>query len=130
MTASRWRRLAVAAVALAPAACSLGGGTIPVVGHDASAVGMKMLRPGVTARACGATILPMGRRERSPLLDRALVALLATDDEADMVRDLEVHWRGVDLLLVRIGCVRVRGDVGRRISTVRLPMLGEHPHHH
>jgi hypothetical protein len=108
MTASRWRRLAVTAIALAPAACSLGGGTIPVAGHDASAVGMKMLRPGVTASACGATILPMGRRARSPLLDRALVALLATDDEADMVR----------------------GDVGRRISTVRLPMLGEYPHHH
>jgi hypothetical protein len=53
----------------------------------------------------------------------------AVHDEADVLRDVHVRWRGLDLLVAEVGCVSVRGDVGRGISTVRLPMLGEHGHH-
>ena len=119
-----------ALVALLLGGCSLGRGTVPVAAlSEDVGFGTKMLRPKASARACGATFGPFARAGRQDLLDRAMRELLAVDEEADVLLDLDVRWRGVDLLLVQIGCLRVRGDVARMTSSVRLPMLGGHEHH-
>jgi hypothetical protein len=88
-----------------------------------------MLHPQARARACGTTFGPFARDGGGGLLDRALREVLEVDEEANVVVDLDVQWRGVDLFLLQIGCVRVRGDVARMTSSVRLPMLGGHEHH-
>lgn len=116
------------AAGLAIGGCSLGHGTVPVAALSEDVrFGTKMLRPQAEARACGTTFF--GRSADADLVDRAMRELLAVDEEADVVTDLDVRWRGVDLLLVQIGCVRVRGDVARMTTSVRLPMLGDHGHH-
>ncbi|HWP65210.1 MAG TPA: hypothetical protein VNO26_04760 [Candidatus Limnocylindria bacterium] len=103
--------------------CGLGGGTIPLVPVPAEEPGFKMLRPGARARACGAVVWPYGDRAGGDLLQAAVAELVAQHDEADVVRDLRVSWRGVDVLVAQIGCVWARGDVGRTIPTVTLPHL-------
>jgi hypothetical protein len=109
--------------------CGLGRGTVPLAFGGSDQPDFKMLRPGVTARACGATVWPFGGRADDGLLQTALADLLDQSGAADVVRDLRVSWRGVDLLIARIGCVTAVGDVGRVISTVKLPMLGDHGDH-
>lgn len=122
-------RAALVAIVLV-GGCSLGRGTVPVAApSEHVGFGTKMLRPQVSARACGTRFGPFAGGGDRDLLARALSDLLAVDDEADVLLDLDVQWRGVDLLLVQIGCVRVRGDVARMTSSVRLPMLGGHEHH-
>jgi len=59
----------------------------------------------------------------------AVADMIARNPEADTIRDVHFSWRGVDLLIAHIGCVSVSGDVGRHISTVKLPMLGDHGEH-
>jgi len=128
----RWRRCAIgfSTVVLGGlVGCGLGRGTIPLAFGASDQLGFKMLRPGATGRACGATAWPYGVRADDGLLQTALADLLAQDAGADVVRDLRVSWRGVDLVIARIGCVTAAGDVGRVISTVKLPMLGGHGHH-
>jgi hypothetical protein len=120
----------LAALAVGLVGCGLGGGTIPLVILGANQPGFKMLRPGAAARACGATVWPYGARDRTGLVEAALAELLAEQAGADVVRDVRISWRGIDLLLAQVGCVSVRGDVGRVISTVELPMLGGHHGHH
>jgi len=124
------RAAVAAALSVATVACSLGHGTVPVAAlSEDVGFGTKMLRPDARARVCGATFGPFARGEGTAMLDRAMRQLLAVDEEADVIVDLEVQWRGVDLFLLQIGCVHVRGDVARMTSSVRLPMLGDHGHH-
>jgi hypothetical protein len=111
------------------AGCGLGGVSVPLAFVGSQQPGFKMLRPGAAARTCGAMVWPYGARARDGLLDAALADLIAQAAEADLIRDARISWRGVDLLVARVGCVSVRGDVGRMISTVKLPMLGDHGDH-
>ena len=110
--------------------CGLGGGKVPFVAVGSQDPGFKMLAPDAHSRACGTVLWPYGRRSGGPLLQQAMAELVAVNPEADTIRDLQLSWRGIDLLVAQIGCVSVRGDVGRYIPTVQLPMLGEHGHHH
>jgi len=124
------RRAGAALLAIAGlASCGLGSATVPLVFIGADQPGFKMLRPAAAARACGATIWPYGERAGGGLLETAIADLLAEQREADVVRDAQISWRGIDLLVVQVGCVSVRGDVGRAIPTVKLPMLGDHGGH-
>jgi hypothetical protein len=109
--------------------CAFGGGRVPLAFDEAGRPGFKMLRPGVSARACGCVMWPYGRRSVGPFLERAMQQLLALDEEANVLQDLEITWRGLDVLIGRFGCVSVRADVGRMISTVSLPMVGMPPDH-
>jgi hypothetical protein len=62
-----------------------------------------------------------------------LAGLRARNPEADTLKDVEISWRGVHFLVARAGCTYVRGDLGRTVPTIELPMLGDpsrHGHHH
>jgi hypothetical protein len=109
--------------------CGFAGGRLPMVPVESESPGFKMLAPGAEARICGGIVWPYGSRSGGALLERALAELVGPYGEADVVRDLQLSWRGVDLVVAQIGCVSVRGDVGRNIPTVSLPMLGEHGEH-
>jgi hypothetical protein len=95
---------------------------------DPDLVGFKVLEPQAVGTACGATLWSCGER-RSRLAAKAVNVLLRSHPEANAVRDAEVRWRGLDTVLVQAGCVSIRGDVGRVVSTVSVPMLGEHSGH-
>ena len=109
--------------------CGFRGGRLPLVPFASEEPGFKMLAPGAEARACGAIVWPYGSGSSDGLLERAVANLIARHPEADTIRDFRLSWRGVDLLVAQVGCVSVRGDVGRGIPTVELPMLGEHGGH-
>ena len=114
-------------VALGTVGCSAGGVLIPLALDSREALGFKMLAPDTSRRTCGVT-WPWGSR-RQHLAQEALDALFSEHPEATVVRDVGVDWRGIDLIVLQFACISVRGDVGRMVSTVSLPMLGEHGGH-
>jgi hypothetical protein len=56
--------------------------------------------------------------------------LLALDKEADVVTHAEVTTESITTGVYNRTCVELVGDLGREISVVRLPVVGEHEHHH
>jgi hypothetical protein len=92
-------------------------------------VGLKLLHPGVEQRACTSSVLGVG--PPAPRVEELVAALLARDDEAQVLADAEVRW---DVLLTGVynrRCVAVRGDLARPTSTVVLPAPpGGHAGHH
>jgi hypothetical protein len=65
-----------------------------------------------------------------PEVREALDEILALDREGNVVVDAEVSEERFATGLYNRHCVRVRGDLGRAISTIRLPAPpGHHAHH-
>jgi hypothetical protein len=92
-----------------------------------------MLQPDVGARDCRTVWWPYGARSVDAGLPAMLAGLRARNPEADTLKDVEISWRGIHFLVVRAGCTYVRGDLGRTVPTIELPMLGDpshHGHHH
>ena len=127
-----WRGTQVAGLlALWTALIGCGGvqGRVELMSTTTDLVGFKMIRPGTQVRVCGFES-PLAKKGEGTLLRAALHEMMAVDPEANLVREAQLRWRGLDLLVVRFGCATVRGDVGGMTATVDLPMVGGHEHHH
>lgn len=116
-------------------ACMLGCGwslgDIPVVGVDDDRAGFKMLRPGAEATSCRTSVLGISlARDRGGSLDDAIQQLLKLDEEANVLRHVQVRTSSVVTGLYNRRCLTVSADVGRAASVVRLPVVGEHHHEH
>jgi hypothetical protein len=99
-----------------------------VLRREAGNVGSKMLRPGARARTCRSSILGMPLSGSAPT--SLVTDLLALDKEADVVTHAEVTTESITTGVYNRTCVELVGDLGREISVVRLPVVGEHEHHH
>jgi len=99
-----------------------------VVARDEQLVATKLLLPQATARACASSLLgfPLGTDAG---LDAAVSTLLARDDEANVLTNVEVRRQAVVTGVYNRRCVEVRADVGRIIPTLALPMPGGHESH-
>jgi len=123
----RWSAVATA-ISLVFAGCAGWEERIGIVARDEQVVATKLLRPQATARACASSLLgvPLGKDAG---LDGAVSELLARDDEANMLTNVEVRWQTVVTGVYNRRCVEVRGDLGRIIPTLALPMPGGHESH-
>jgi len=65
----------------------------------------------------------------SGLTTKATDALLALDEEADALIDVEVSVSGWSLGFYRRECVTMVADVVRTTRVILLPMPGGHPEH-
>jgi hypothetical protein len=116
----------VALVALTGCSGTIGG--VGVVGPDADDVGVKLLRPGVSVRACRTSVLGFGGGAVDPL-ESALARLLAADGEANVATRVRVRSSVIVTGLYNRRCVELSGDVGRLIPTVVLPSPPGHAGH-
>ena len=123
----RWSAVATA-VSLVCVGCAGWVERVGVMAPDEQVVATKLLRPQATARACASSLLgvPLGKDAG---LDAAVSELLARDDEANVLTNVEVRWQTVVTGVYNRRCVEVRGDLGRIIPTLALPMPGGHESH-
>jgi len=123
----RWSAVTTGIV-LALAGCARWVERAGVVARDEQVVATKLLRPQATARACASSLLgfPLGKEAG---LDAAVSELLARDDEANVLTNVEVRRQTMVTGVYNRRCVEVRGDLGRIIPTVALPMPGGHESH-
>jgi hypothetical protein len=121
-------RIALAGLVLA-LGCASSLGTLGVVHPDADDVGLKLLRPDVTATSCRSSVLGVPLRAGEPDVREALATILALDREGDVVANAHVSWRTLVTGIYNRRCVEVRGDLARTVTTVRLPMPASHGAH-
>ncbi len=112
------------------AGCVTRLGDAPFIGRDHELVGTKLLRPGATGRSCRTTIFGVKRGAGEGTLDEAVAQLLARDDEGNVVTDAAVEEERLTTGIFNRRCVVVRGDLGRTVSTVTVPMPAGHQHPH
>jgi hypothetical protein len=99
-----------------------------VVHANAENTSMKMLRPGARVRACRSSLfgIPLQRATHGSLV----VELLGADAEADVATHVRVVAESITTGIYNRTCLELAGNLGREISEVRLPVVGEHEHHH
>jgi len=119
---------ALASLALA-LGCASSLGTLGVVHPDADDVGLKLLRPDVSASSCRSSVLGVPLRAGEPDVREALATILALDREGDVVANTHIAWRRLVTGVYNRRCVELRGDLARTVTTVRLPMPASHGAH-
>jgi len=120
-------RPALVGVVCALAGCATSLGSAGMIGPR-GATSTKLLRPAAVGRSCRSSILGVPLEEGGPGLEEALGQILALDPEGDVVTDAEVVSERLVTGIYNRHCVVVRGDLGRAISRLALPMVGEHHH--
>jgi len=109
--------------------CASSLGTLGVVHPDADDVGLKLLRPDVSATSCRSSVLGVPLRAGEPDVREALATILALDPEGDVVANARIAWCRLVTGVYNRRCVEVRGDLARTVTTVRLPMPASHGAH-
>ena len=110
--------------------CSSGLGSINVFQPKFDTFGVKILRPGVTGRSCRTSIFGLPVQRGDPEIQEAIAHILALDAEGDVVTDAHVGSEHIVTGVYNRRCVWVRGNLGRTIRTITLPMPASHPRHH
>jgi hypothetical protein len=106
--------------------CATTSGGIAFLGRDPEAVGVKMLVPHAVGRSCRASVFGVPLAPGEPSVGEAVDQILARDAEGDVVTSAVVQWHAVATGIYNRRCVEVRGDLGRLIPTLTLPL--PHPH--
>ena len=107
---------AVAALLVLCTGCATSTGSLGVVGPEPDAMGVKMLRPGASARACRAWLfgVPLGSSE--PALHDVVDQLLALDREGDLLTHVEITTHTLTTGVYNRRCVALRS--GHYVATV------------
>lgn len=117
-----------ALTAVLASGCTTSLGRVPFVAADTTAT--KLLRPGVEARSCRASVFGVATASGEPSAGEAVAQLTALDEEANGLADAELRTERVTTGVYNRRCVVVRGDLVRTISSVTLPMPEGHRHPH
>lgn len=129
MSGAGWKVAAMVALSVVLSGCGSTHTMVPFVRAGGGPADMKMLRPGLHARACRVWLLgiPLGTADAA---DELVGTLMASDAEGDVLANVRVTTSGVMTGVFNRMCVEVTGDLGREISVVRLPAVGGgHDHH-
>jgi hypothetical protein len=111
------------------ASCAAPGGSLGLLAPDANGVGVKLLRPGARARTCRTSVLGIALGGPELPLDAAVAQLLALDPEGNVVTGVEIRSSAVVTGLYNRRCVELRGDLGRFVPTITLPVPSGHRAH-
>jgi len=121
-------RALAAAVALGSVGCGVSLGPAGVLAPSPDLVATKLLRPGARSRACLTSFFGFRSKGDDQLLATALARMIALDDEADVVTNVEVRTTGIVTGVYDRRCVELRGDLGRMIRTITVPVPGHEEH--
>jgi hypothetical protein len=120
-------RGALLGVACALAGCATSLGSVGTLAPQ-TPTSTKLLRPAAVGRSCRTSILGVLIDAGDPGLEEALGHILALDSEGDVVSNAEVVSEWLVTGIYNRRCVIVRGNLGRTISQIALPSVGEHHH--
>ena len=118
--------IGTALAVLAWTGCATMGGAVGFVGSDPEAASVKLLAPHAVGRSCRTSVFGVRLAPGEPSLEEAMRQIFARDAEGNVVTSAVVRWRVVTTGVYNRRCVEVRGDLGRLISTVVLPMSHRH----
>lgn len=125
-----WRSMAGALLMGLLVGCMTSETRVGLMSARAELIGVKVLRPGILGRSCRASVLGLPLEAGSPSLVEALERMHAQDSEGDVVTDAQLRWSYVRTGIYNRSCVEVRGDLGRAVTTVLLPVPGHGSHAH
>lgn len=124
-------RGAMLLAALSCAGCSRSLGTVGVLGKTSEPVGVKMIRPAVTGRACRTSWLGILGEPGEPTLADATRSIYALDAEGDILTDATVRRTAIVTGIYNRRCLEVEANLARVIPTVVIPTPpGHHGAHH
>ena len=110
--------------------CSTPLGSVNVLQPKFDTFGVKVLTPGVAGRSCRTSIFGMALAAGDPDVREAIAQILALDAEGDVVTDAQISAERVFTGVYNRRCVWIRGNLGRTIRTITLPMPASHQGHH
>jgi hypothetical protein len=122
-------RRGAAIVLLLAVGCTAPAGTIGTLSPGSELVSTKLLRPGARARACRTALLGVVLGRDEPPLDAAVRALMALDEEGDVLTNVTVRSSAVVTGLYDHRCVEIEADLGRVIPTVTIMAPHAHEEH-
>jgi len=110
------------------AGCSMPIATLPgILGPEAYPPAM-VLATGAVGEDCGTQVLFVPLRRAS--LDVAVQRAIATVPEATLLTDVEISGSAFVTGVYNPTCVHVKGSAAKLVSSVVVPMPGEHHEHH
>lgn len=113
------------------AGCSSSLGTVGILGRSSEPVGVKMIRPAGTGRACRTSWLGLLGERGEPTLDEATRAIYALDAEGDALTEATVRRTAIVTGIYNRRCLEVEANLVRVIPTVVIPTSpGHHGGHH
>jgi hypothetical protein len=124
------RRLALVVAAAACAACSGSLGSVALLGRSADPVGVKMLRPGVSGRACRTSWFGVLGEAGEPTIADAARSIYALDAEGDVLTEATVRRTAIVTGVYNRRCLEVEANLARVVPTVVVPMPAGHGGHH
>jgi hypothetical protein len=105
-------------VAAASAACSGSLGSVGLLGRSAEPVGVKLLRPAVSGRACRASWFGVLGDAGEPTIADATRPIYALDAEADMLTDATIRRTVILTGVYNRRCLEVDANLARVIPTI------------
>lgn len=119
---------AVVGSLLGLAGCGMPIATLPgVLGAEAYPPAM-VLATGAVGEDCGTQVLFVPLHRAS--LEVAVARAIATVPEATLLTDVEISGSAFVTGVYNRTCVRVKGSAAKLVSSVVVPMPGEHHDHH
>jgi hypothetical protein len=110
--------------------CSSRLGSINVLQPAFDGFGVKLLSPEVVGRSCRTSIFGIPLQPGDPEVQEAIAQILALDAEGDVVTDAHIGSERILTGVYNRRCVWVRGNLGRTIRIITLPMPASHQNHH
>ncbi len=121
-------RASLVALAVGTLGCTATIATVPgILGPEAYPPAM-VLATGASGEDCGTQILlvPLHR----PSLETAVARAIAGVPEATLLTDVRISVRAIVTGVYNRSCLRVTGSAAKLVSSVVVPMPGEHHDHH
>jgi hypothetical protein len=108
--------------------CTAPIATLPgILGREAYPPAM-VLATGATGEDCGTQILLVPLRRAS--LDVAVTRAIASVPEATLLTDVQISATALITGVYNHTCLRVKGSAAKLVSSVVVPMPGDHHDHH
>jgi hypothetical protein len=123
------RRIALVVVAATSTACSGSLDSVGLLGRSAEPVGVKLLRPAVTGRACRTAWFGLLGEPGEPTIADAARSIYALDAEGDVLTEATVRRTAILTGVYNRRCIEVEANLARVIPTVVIPS-GHGAHHH
>ena len=125
---TRDARMAALVVSIGAFGCTAPIATLPgILGREAYPPAM-VLATGATGEDCGTQILLVPLHRAS--LGAAVARAIASVPEATLLTDVQISGTALITGLYNHTCLRVKGSAAKLVSSVVVPMPGDHHDHH
>lgn len=109
--------------------CATSRGRVGVIAPSSEVLGAKLLKPGAVGRSCRTQIFGLPPDAGVPQFEEAIAAILAQDEEGDVVLNADVRSSALLTGVYNRRCLDIRGDLARGVPTIAVPGPAGHAGH-